>query len=157
MDNGKVIALTLLELSTAFGTIDHIILLRRLHDWFGVTRKALDWSKSYLTGRCRGIKLGDCLISLLESLYTTPLSSMISGHGIPPHLYADDNQLYFFFASGDWMVYSHVWPLSSHGCRQINWNWTQVKLNSSLLETADNGANSSVWFPLSFSVSKLTQ
>ena len=25
------------------------------------------------------------------------------------------------------MVYSHVWPLSSHGCRRINWNWTQIK------------------------------
>ena len=26
-----------------------------------------------------------------------------------------------------WMVYSHVWLLSSHGCRQINWNWTLDK------------------------------
>ena len=22
-----------------------------------------------------------------------------------------------------WMVYNHAWPLSSHGCRQINRNW----------------------------------
>ena len=55
-----------------------------------------------------------------------------------------------------WMVYSHVWPLSSHGCRPINWNWTQIKLNSSLLGTNDSGANTSLCFQLSFSVSKQT-
>ena len=57
MDAGKVTALTLLDLSAAFDTIDHTILLRRLDDWFGVTGKALDWFKSYLTGRCQRIKL----------------------------------------------------------------------------------------------------
>ena len=39
------------------------------------------------------------------------------------------------------MVYNCVRPLSNHGCRQINWNWTQVKLNSSLWRTNDSGAN----------------
>ena len=51
MDAGKVTALTLLDLSAAFDTINHTFLLRRLDDWFGVTGKALDWFKSYLTGR----------------------------------------------------------------------------------------------------------
>ena len=54
------------------------------------------------------------------------------------------------------MVYSHVWPLSSHGCRPINWNWTLIKLNSSLLGTNNSRANTSLCFQLSFSVSKLT-
>ena len=117
MDDGRVTALTLLDLSAAFDTIDHTILLRRLDDWFGVTGKALDWFRSYLTGRCQRIKLGDCLSSkadlpfgvpqgsvlgpLLFTLYTTPISSMISGLAIPHHLYADDSQLYVFFSSGD--------------------------------------------------------
>ena len=35
------------------------------------------------------------------SVYTTPISSMISGHTIPHYLYADDSQLYVSFASGD--------------------------------------------------------
>ena len=48
MDAGRVTALTLLDLSAVFDAIDHIILLRRLDDWFGVTGKALDWFESYL-------------------------------------------------------------------------------------------------------------
>ena len=86
-------------------------------DWFGVTGKALNWFKSYLTGRCQRIRLGDCLSStadlkfgvprgsvlgpLLFMLYTTPLSSIIFEHAIPHHLYADDSHLYVSFASGD--------------------------------------------------------
>ena len=117
MDAGKVTALTLLDLSAAFDTIDHTLLLRRLDDWFGVTGKALSWFKLYLTGRCQRVKLGDCLSSktdltfgvprgsvlgpLLFTLHATPLSTMIAGHAIPHHLYADDSQLYVSFASGD--------------------------------------------------------
>ena len=79
--------------------------------------KALDWFESYLTGRCQRIKLGKCLSSrsdlsfgvpqgsvlgpLLFTLYTTPFSSLVSGHAIPHHLYADDSQLYVSFSSGD--------------------------------------------------------
>ena len=73
--------------------------------------------KSYLTGRCQRIRLGDCLSSkanpkfgvpqrsvlgsLLYILYATSLSSIICEHAIPYHLYADDSQLYVSFASGD--------------------------------------------------------
>ena len=117
MDDSRVTALTLLHLSAAFDTIDHNLLLRRLGNWLGVSRKALDWFKSYFTGRSQRIKLGICLScksdlsfgvpqgsvlgSLLFTPYTTPLSSLVSGHAIPHHLYADDSQLYVSFSSGD--------------------------------------------------------
>ena len=63
MDADRVTTLTLLDLSAAFDTIDHTILLSRLDYWFGVTGEVLNWFKSYLTGRCQMIKLGDCLSS----------------------------------------------------------------------------------------------
>ena len=75
------------------------------------------WFNSYLTRRSQRIKLGNCLsfisdlsfgvpqLSVLGplhfTLYTTPLSSLISWHAIPYHLYADDSQLYVSFSSGN--------------------------------------------------------
>ena len=117
MDDGRVTALTLLDLSAAIDIIDHTVPLRRLGDWFGVSGKALDWFKSYLTGRSQRIKLGNYLSSrydisfgvpkgsvlglLLFTLHTTPFSSLMSGHAIPHHLYGDDSQLYVSFSSGN--------------------------------------------------------
>ena len=72
MDAGKVTALTLLNLSAAFNTIDHTILLIRFDDWFGVTGKALNWFESYLTGRCKRIKIGDCLSSKADLKFGVP-------------------------------------------------------------------------------------
>ena len=72
MDDGRVTALTLLDLSAAFDTIDHTILLRTLGNCFGVGGKALDWLKSYLTGRSQRIQLGNCLSSTSDLFWRSP-------------------------------------------------------------------------------------
>ena len=47
MDQGEVTALTLLDLSAAFNTIDHATLTNRLLDWYGICGQAQIWF-SYL-------------------------------------------------------------------------------------------------------------
>ena len=77
MDDGRVTALTLLDLSAAFDTMDHTILLRRLGNWFGVSGKALDWFKSHLTGRSQRIKLGNCLSFRSDLSFGVPQGSVL--------------------------------------------------------------------------------
>ena len=43
--------LIMLDLSAAFDTIDHSLLLSRLTEWFGFAGKYLDWVSSYLSDR----------------------------------------------------------------------------------------------------------
>ena len=117
IDNGKVTALTLLDLSAAFDTIDHDILITRLSTWYGISGTALSWFTSCLTDRQQAIKIGNCfsdmlptscgvpqgsvLGPLLFTLYTTPLSSVIQSHNLDHHLYADDTQIYVSLTTPD--------------------------------------------------------
>ena len=102
---GSVTALTLLNLSAAFDTIDHTILLDRLNVYYGISELALGWFKSYSVkvGNILshpavlqyGVPQGSVLAQILFSLYTNPISSIIHSHSsINYHFYTDDIQLY---------------------------------------------------------------
>jgi len=118
MENQKVSALVLLDLSAAFDTVDHGILIKRLQSYFGISGDALNLLQSYLSGRTQSILIGDhespptsvttgvpqgsILGPLLFTLYLTPLnntSSMTAGVG--SHFYADDTQIYISFSADD--------------------------------------------------------
>ncbi len=48
MDDNKAVAVVLLDLSAAFDTVEHYILLNRLLHTYGIVGRALDWIASYL-------------------------------------------------------------------------------------------------------------
>ena len=58
-DAGSSAILLMLDLSAAFDTIDHDILLSRLCNVYGITGDALDWFRSYLTGRIQRVVIED--------------------------------------------------------------------------------------------------
>ena len=51
MENGKITALVTIDLSAAFDTVDHEILLAVLDKMYGIKEKALDWYSSFLQDR----------------------------------------------------------------------------------------------------------
>ena len=71
MAKGSVNALTLLDLSAAFDTIDHTI-LDRLNVYYGISELALGWFKSYQLGRTHSVKVVSTLTSRCAPVWSYP-------------------------------------------------------------------------------------
>jgi len=109
VDSGDMCALVLLDLSSAFDTVDHETLLTVLRRRFGISGVALDWCRDYLSDRTQTFQAGpqlsgphnvQCSVPHGSVLgpkkliaYTEDLANVISQRQLSHHLYADDTQL----------------------------------------------------------------
>ena len=106
--------LCLLDLSLAFDTLYHGILIQRLAE-IGIRDNALEWFRSHLEGRARSVKInnsrsspdvmkygvpqGSVLGPTLFNVYSRPLGDIMLKYGTSYHMYADDSQSYINFSS----------------------------------------------------------
>ena len=84
IDQGKPLILVHLDLSAAFDTVDHNVLLSKLKDMFGQSGKVLEWFRSYLKQRSHGI-LSDIqflLSGLPQGSVLGPLGIIAQQYGV---------------------------------------------------------------------------
>ena len=110
LDRNRAILFVMLDLSSAFDTIDHEHLLILLHDEYGVREMELSWFRKYLEDRTHCVKIdsktsatippqsgvpqGPVLGPVMFTLYITLMQRIFQRHGIKYHKYTDDIQLY---------------------------------------------------------------
>jgi hypothetical protein len=116
-DRGDVTLLSLLDLSAAFDTVDHEILLDRLRNSFGLRGTVLSWIASFIHERKQtvcsagqhsassivtcGVPQGSVLGPILFLMYTADVLEIARRHGVGAHSYADDTQLYLHTKAED--------------------------------------------------------
>ena len=99
-----------LDLSSAFDTVDHNLLLKILEHRFSVTDSAHKWFSSYLSDRTQTIHINKSTSSIINvscgmpqgsSLgpktfiaYTEEINSVFADHRLDHHCFADDTQAY---------------------------------------------------------------
>ena len=110
LDRNLAMMFVMLDLSSAFDTIDHAYLLTFPQDEYGVRRTALAWFRTYMEDRTYrvqidsttseliplqcGVPQGSVLGPVMFTLYTTPMQRIFRRHGVHYHKYADGIQLY---------------------------------------------------------------
>ena len=72
MEHKNITILVIINLSAAFGTVDHKVLLEVLQKCFGVEGRALDWFQSYLSSRFFKVSIGDVYSTSKESKVSVP-------------------------------------------------------------------------------------
>lgn len=156
-DRGISQALILLDLSAAFDTVDHDLLVDRV-GCAGIQGSALRWITSFLADRSQAVRLGDfsspmrkltcgvpqgsSLSPLLFNLYLLPLIKSLRSRNVETFNYADDLQLIFDFDH----LPSSVSNFQSTLCFISSWmNSNQLKLNPDKTELILTGGSANPW------------
>jgi len=115
----QILIIISLDLSAAFVTIDHQILLSCLNTSFGISDTTLSWLQSDITNRTSsvhigrhcsssvtcttGVPQGSVLGPLLFMAYVSPVAGIAHLHSIDQQQYADDTQLFISLSPSDYM------------------------------------------------------
>ena len=107
LDTRHGVILVMLDLSAAFDTIDHDVLLDRFRRRLGVEGEALKWLHDYHKGRTQSVIINNATSDRLALLfgapqgsimgledykvYTLPVGDITRSHGLTFHGYADDS------------------------------------------------------------------
>ena len=153
---GHAAVLISLDLSAAFETLDHNILIDILNRNFNISDLALSWFRSYLSQRSQFLKMDNfsssltspnsgvpqsCVLGpILFPLYTSPMCSIIVQHDLLFHQFVDDITLF--------TEVSHPDPsptlLKLSSCLSILNSWffqNQLKLNPTKSEVMFVGSS----------------
>ena len=77
MDSKNITALVLLNLSKAFDSDDHSILLKKLNN-IGVSQEALNWFESYISNRKHLVRIGSSVSEVLPITHRVPQGAILS-------------------------------------------------------------------------------
>ena len=149
-DAGKVSMLVLLDLSAAFDTVDHDVLIEILNLRFGVVDCALDWFRSYLSGRTTqsfctttgtskpvnlncSVSQGSVIRPQKSIAHTGDITDTTDVFLVDHHLYADDTQLQKYMCACEIQAIVKTWRSvllpSVSGVYLDDLSWTQTRLN----------------------------
>lgn len=113
MEKQRVTALVCVDLSAAFDTVNHDILLDVLENKFGLSSTALTWFENYLRPRSAKVQIGEKYSKPIDLSFSVPQGSLcgpilytVYASTLPDHIghfnvsilgYADDHSIYDAF------------------------------------------------------------